>query len=261
VFLKLKPFFCSLIFFLGLELIVFYHSKIFLIVFLLFIFSLYQGRKIGGSWRFSILPCFFVISSVVLSYLVTIKIEQQIFIIIASLIYYLSLFGAYRLGKYGGDQTAKGMISAATFSTIFFTYAGFYGIYLNFLIPLYVLIIAYSIVTILISYQYFSIICSIKTKKDLGENINLECDKKSKVWLYSFLIALFMAEIIWTMNFWPFGYLTTGAIALILYYILWDMIQSYFLDTLNKKRILSNMIFFFFLIFIVLFTSKWLPII
>jgi len=64
-----------------------------------------------------------------------------------------------------------------------------------------------------------------------------------------------MVELIWTMNFWPFGYLTTGVIALILYYILWDLTQSFFLKLLSKKRVVANMIFFSALIVIILLSS------
>lgn len=246
MFLKLQPLLYTAVFLLGLELIVVRHDNVFIIVFFLLAISTYQGRKIGGKWKFSVLPVFFVFSSVALLYLVTIKFEQQVFILLAGAMYYLSLFGAYRLKKYDKDQTAKGMNMAATVSTIFFTYAGAYGIYLNFLIPLYVLMIFYSVVTLLVSYQYFSI---IKKKP------------KKVVWTYSFVLTLAMMEIVWALNFWPFGYLTTGVVALILYYILWDLIQSYFLNILSKRRVVANLIFFSIIISLVLITSKWLPVI
>jgi hypothetical protein len=217
---------------------------ILLTVFFLLIFSAYHGKKIGKQWKFSILPIFFTLSSVALLYLVSLFFEQQIFIIISSLMYYFSLLSAYRLNKYEGDQTAKGMNMAAGAATIFFTYAGAYGLYLNFLVPLYYLILTYLAVTLLVSYQYFFLI-----------------NKTKIIWIYSFILALVMAELIWSMNFWPFGYLTTGVSALILYYVLWDIIQSYFLSILNKKRVVTNVILFALMIGLVLVTSKWIPVI
>jgi hypothetical protein len=181
-----------------------------------------------------------------LLYLITIRFEQQIFIFLAGAMYYLSLFGAYRLKKYDGDKTAKGMIMAASVSTIFFIYAGAYGIYLNFLIPLYFLLLFYLVVTLLVSYQCFS------TIKEISKKI---------VWIYSFVLTLSMLEIMWALNFWPFGYLTTGVIALVFYYILWDIIQSYFSNILNRKKMVFNLIFFSIIISLVLITSKWFPII
>jgi len=201
---------------------------------------------VGGKWKFSLLPIFFTLASVSLLYLITLFYEQQIFIFLSTGMNYLAFLGAYRLGKYEKDQTAKGMNAAATSATVFFTYAGTYGIYLNFLVPLYALMLIYFLITLLVSYQYFSI---------------LEPKKKKTVLVYSFLLGMAMAEIVWTMNFWPFGYLTTGAIALILYYVLWSIVQSYFLGNLSQKRTIINLTFFLFLALIVLLTSKWIPVI
>jgi hypothetical protein len=213
---------------------------------MMLLFSLREGWKIGKKWRYSILPFFFTLSSISLLSLISIKIEQQIFIVLATIMYYFSLFGAFRLEKYEGDQTARGMNMSAATATIFFTYAGAYGLYLNFWVSVHYLMLVYLIITLLISYQHFAII-----KKD----------QPNIVWTYSFLLGLIMAELIWVMSYWPFGYLTTGVIALILYYVLWDVIQSYFLNLLSRKRIVANAIFFSFLIALILFSSKWLPVI
>lgn len=245
MFLKLQPLLYSLLFLAGLELIVFFHEYVALIIFLLLLMAMFQGWKIGHKWKFSVLPISFVISSVALLYLVTIHYEQQAFIILASGMYYLSLLGAYRLSLYEGDKTARGMNAAATVSTIFFTYASAYGLYLNFLVPLYYLMIVYLLATLFVSYQYFSII---------------HIDKKL-AWSYSLLLSLAMAEIAWTINFWPFGYLTSGVVALILYFVLWDIIQSHFLGSLIKRRIIANLIFFSILTSLVLISSKWIPVI
>jgi hypothetical protein len=214
--------------------------------FFLVLFSIIAGRRIGGSWWFSVLPGFFSVSSVSMLYLIGFFSQRQIFIFLSSGMYYLALIGAYRLGKYSLDQTARGMIMAASASTIFFTYTSFYGLYLNFLVPIYVLMLSYLLVTLLVSYQYFSL---------LGEN------RKILIWVYSLALGLSMGELIWTMNFWPFGYLTTGTIALILYYILWDLVGGYFSRTLSKKRVIGNAVLFSILIALVLLSSKWIPVI
>jgi len=252
MFLKLRPLLFSLIFLLSLVFVSSLEATpakgtyVTVATIFLFAISLYEGRSIGGKWIFAILPVFFILSSIALLNLISGKYEQLIFIVLASSMFYLSLFSAYRLGKYSGDQTAKGMNMAATATTIFFSYASAYGLYLNFLVPLYYLMLVYLVATLLVSFQYFAII-----KKD----------ERKKIWMYSFLLALIMAEMIWTMNYWPFGYLTTGVIALILYYVLWDLTQSYFLNLLSRKRVVANMVFFSCLVVLVLLSSKWMPII
>jgi hypothetical protein len=246
MFIKLQPLLYSLVFFLGLESILFSHRHVFAVAIFLLFFSIYAGKKLGGKWKYSVLPALFSLSSVSLLYLIALGYEQHIFCTLSTLMYYLSMLGSYRLGKYEQDKTARGMNSAATASTIFFTYSSAYGLYLNFLVPLYLLMIAYLAVTLLVSYQHLSIIKS---------------SHKKTVWIYSFILALIMSELIWTMNFWPFGYLTTGVIALILYYMLWDVIQSYFQDKLSKNRVLSNIVLFTFLIGFILLSAKWIPVI
>jgi len=245
MFLKLQPFLHAILFLIGFELIFFKVGAAFFIAGILIVISIYNGAKLGGRWFFSVLPSCFTLSALMLLYLITGAIDKQIFILVSTGIYYLALLGTYRLGSYMNDQTAKGMDMAVMAITIFFAYAGAYGIYLNFFVPLYYLMLAYWTVTILVSFQYFAII-----RNGSGREI----------WTYSFLLAFVMAEMVWVMNFWPFGYLTAGVIALIMYYVLWDLIQSHFLNVLNRKKVAVNMVFFPILIACILLSAKWLPI-
>jgi len=246
MFLKLRLLIFGLLFFGGLEFAIFQPRYFFLMAVFLALTALFEGKKSGGRWLFSILPATLAVFTVLQLYLIALVYEQQVFILLASGMYYLSLLSAYRLGEYGQDQTARGMNMAAAAAAIFFAYAGSYGWYLNFLVPLYWLMLVYLVATLFVSYQYFAII---------------KPGDKRNVWLYCFILSLLMAEIIWSMNFWPFGYLTTGVIALILYYVLWDLIQSHFLNLLSKRRVIANMIFFSAMIIIVLMTAKWIPVI
>lgn len=246
MFLKLRLLLFGLLFFAGLEFAVFQPRYIFLTAVFLALAAFFEGKRSGGRWLFSVLPAILSIFSTIQLYLIGLIYEQQIFILLAAGMYYLALLSAHRLGQYRRDQTARGMNAAASVAAIFFAYAGAYGWYLNFLVPLYWLMLAYLIVTLLLSYQYFAII---------------KPDDKRKVWIYCFLLSLIMSEIIWTMNFWPFGYLTTGVIALILYYVLWDLIRSHFLNLLSKRRVIANMVFFSAIIVLVLMTAKWIPVI
>ena len=141
------------------------------------------------------------------------------------------------------DQTARGMLVAGSFTALFFSYSSFYGFYLNFLVPVSVLIVAYFLVTLLLGY---------------GTLRFFEKDRQ-KIWFFSLVVAFSMAQIVWTLNFWPFGYLTTGVIALILYYVLWEIVRSHFSLILSKKMMIGHLATNFFLIVLVLLTSKWIP--
>jgi hypothetical protein len=79
-----------------------------------------------------------------------------------------------------------------------------------------------------------------------------------RIFLYSIVIAFAMIQLVWMANFWPFGYLTMATISLMFYYILWDLVQMVFLETLSKKRIVITIIYCTVLTLAVLLTTQWL---
>ncbi|MBA4320167.1 MAG: hypothetical protein C0412_17340 [Flavobacterium sp.] len=176
-------------------------------------------------------------------YLIDSFAQKQVFLVLGSFIYYMALMGIFRLKNAPQDQTARGMIAASAFTALFFFYSATYGIYLNFSISLWILMVVYLIATWMISYEYLGIIN----------------DNKKTVQSYSLILGMLMAEIAWAINFWPFGYLTTGIITLICYYIFWDLTQSHFLHNLSQKRLIVNLAFFSVIIGLILTTSRWLP--
>lgn len=245
MFFHFKVLLYALLFALGLELFVFAEGYGIILASAILLIAVWGSRKIGKRWLFAITPFFFVFSSASLLYLIDSLAEKHIFIFFSTALYYLVLLGIYRLNAYAKDQTARGMVAASGTAALFFFYTSVYGAYLNFPIPLWILMLLFFSATVPISYQYFSLI-----KKH-----------RRAVFLYSMILGLSMAEIAWVVNFWPFGYLTTGVIALIFYYILWDLVQSHFLNLLSKRRVVANVIFFIFLAALVLTSSRWLPIV
>ncbi len=238
------PFIFAFLFFIGMEAVGFFPFLIIPIAIFLFFISVLGGKNLGKRWIFSVLPLFFTVSSLALLYLITGNIEKHIFIFLVFILYYLNLLGIYRLRRYNKDQTARAMVMAASAAAIFFTFASMYGFYLNFFVPLVYLMLVYLLSTLFISFQYFFII--------------LDGDKM-RAWIYSLILALAMAEISWTINFWPFGYLTAGASALVFYYVLWEIARSHLLDKISRKKIVFNLAFFSVIIILILATSRWLP--
>jgi len=245
MFLQFKVLFYTIFFILGLEIFAFNNEAGVYFSAIILLFSIWGSKKIGNKYSFVVIPLLFSISSLMLLYLIDSMVEKQIFILFSIFLYYLCLLGIYRLKIYSKDQTARGMIAASATATLFLFYTSFYGIYLNFPIPLWTLMAFFLVVTILTSFQYFSLIE----------------EQKKKVLIYSIILGMVMMEITCVINFWPFGYLTTGVITLIFYYICWDLTQSYFLKILSKKRVVANVIFFSFLIILILTSSKWLPVV
>jgi hypothetical protein len=75
--------------------------------------------------------------------------------------------------------------------------------------------------------------------------------------LYSVLLGLVMGEMVWVMSFWPFGYLTTGALGLIFFFIMWDVAFDAFRRSLSFKKAVIRLLFFFGLVTLLLVSSPW----
>lgn len=207
------------------------------------LFTVSRAKVIGRLWSYVPTPAIFSFSAAALLYLINFPLERQIFIVISGFLYYVALIGILRLKEYAKDETARGLMAAATIATLYYFYTSIYGFYLNFAVPLWFLMTLFMFVTVVVSYQYFSLFSS----------------GRRNVRLISLVLGLSVAEIGWVINFWPFGYLTTGVVMLMIFYVFWDLAQSYFLDDLSKRRVLANLVFILILIAMVLATSRWLP--
>jgi len=100
MFLKFRPLLFSLMFLLGLEIVSLIPSAVYYAAIILIIFSAYEGINLGKKWHFLILPSFISISSLGVLYLISHEFEQQIFIIISFLMYYLALYGILNMKIY-----------------------------------------------------------------------------------------------------------------------------------------------------------------
>jgi hypothetical protein len=245
MFFDLIPFFYALLFAVVAEIAAFRPSYTIFLIFILPLLALWSAHKTTRRFLHSIIPIVFAFSSIVLMYLIAPFIEREVFLALAGFIYYLTFLGLHRLKDYSKDETARGMIAAGASAAIFLFYSGAYGFYLNYNIPIWLLMFAFLLITFSVSFQLLSL---LKNERRL-------------VFIYSLILGMIMAEVAWVINFWPFGYLTTGVISLIFYYVLWDLTQSHFLDKLSQKRVIANVVFFALLIGMILASSSWLPVV
>ena len=209
-------------------------------------FYFYQvALKMSRRVSMTPIPILFTASTFGLLYFVQSEKQGHLLMILGALAYYFMHLALYRLRSYFKDKTAHGIIAAASVATIFLFYAVSFGIYLNFNISLWILMTSLMLVSTVVSFQHFLLIN----------------ESKKIVLNYSLVLGFVMAEIVWILNFWPFGYLTTGVITLIFYYVFWDLATCNFLGELSKKRVIANMVFFGVLIAIVLSSTRWLPVV
>jgi len=240
-------FFWSVAFFLGMQFVAareygsFWAGYLFSVV-LLAVLSLVSAKKITKRIRNSFIPLLLSFSAPSVLSLIDNFREKTVFSVLASLMYYVAFLALYRLRFAPKDKTAHSLLSVAMLSALFFFYAAAFGFYLNFSVPLSSLVFVFALGSLGAAYQTLS--------------SSLHGDKR-RVALYSSIVAFGVGEISWTISFWPFGYLTAGAVSLMSFYILWDMANSLFLGTISRKRTIWYLVIFMVLIGILLATSPW----
>jgi hypothetical protein len=240
-------FFWSVIFALGLETIALnpifpsWGWYIFSILPLIII-SLVASRRITKRYTDAFLPGLLSFAAPMLLSLIDHPKQRQVFVVLSAIMYYFALLGIYRLRHAPEDKTAKAFLYSATMAAMFFFYTGVYGFYLNFSFPLWGLMLIYFLGTALTSHETF---------------LGVRKQDYRRTRLYSVLLGLIMGEIAWVMSFWPFGYLTAGAVDLIFFFIIWDIALDGFRQKLSLKKAVMRILFFFILILLLLFSTPW----
>ena len=256
MFFKLQPIVYSLIFALALEALIFKEKFVFWIVLFLILFSFLIIWPIARRLRFLAIPLFLSLSSISLLYLIDNRIERQVFVVISFLVYYLSVLGAYRLKMYRYDTTAKGMINLATLATAFFWFSSNIGWFLNFKIQSWFLVLTFLGSTFLISLPSLSI-AATKKEEESSTTINNIVIHQGTVVFLGIVLSVIMSQFAWGVALWPFGYLTTGVVILILFYVFWVTTRSYIKREFNLNRLLANTFLSLLLLVGILMTAKW----
>lgn len=205
--------------------------------------SLLAGSRIAGAFSGASIAVLLSVTAPVLLSFIDQPVERQAFVALSALMYYVSLIGAYRLRHAPNDRTAQSMLNASAMAAMFFFFAGFYGFYLNFSFPLWGLMVLYFLGAAFVSRETF-------VDVDRG-------DESPRVTVYSVLIGLVMGEMAWISSLWPFGYLTVGAVSLILFFIAWDVASDAFRKELSLKKAVVRILFFVAVIAVLFASSPW----
>jgi predicted membrane channel-forming protein YqfA (hemolysin III family) len=240
-------FFLSLLNLAALWLVFNYPDQAFWIVGIFAAALLIGVRLIARNFRFFLLLALLTVGVLLLLPLIDSPAQAKAFIFLMSGVFYLVALAGYRLRKYDKDQTAKAMVNLAALATLFCWYTSVYGWYLNVEVSVWYIMAVFAVITFLVSYILIMI-------------NKLEINRSQRV-LYSIFLAYLMAGAIWIQNSWPFGYLTTGVITLIIYYVSWDIIRNYFTEKLTARKIVFNLFFLAGTVSILLLSTRWYPII
>ena len=244
MFLYFPAIFQSVIFALILEFLSFYRGFFWSLLFIFLLLSIISFRIVTKTWSGWYIALVFFLSIWSILHLIDYNAEKQIFVIISFLVNYFLFFGIYRLKDKPDSRTARAVISMSLMAVAFLFFAATYGIYLNFNVSYWGLMFFYFFNMTLLSYQYFDIVIE---------------DNNRLALVYSLILGFVTLEMAWVVNFWPFGYLTTGVVLLMFYYVIWDIAQNYFSNIISIKKVVINLILFLIASGAVLYSSIWLP--
>lgn len=268
---KLNSILLSIIFAAALEVSVFKQEWFFSVLAFLIFFSVLMVWPLARKIRFLAIPFFLSIGSLSLLFLIDDPVEKHVFVVLSAVVYYLSLLGAYRLKHYDCDQTAQGMINLATLATGFFWFVSNYAWYLNFQVDAWILVTTFIGSTFLIglpSLMICQVACSkIRQRSELRENGNSDAEVKEvvsctpeerkTVFFLSIILSVVMGQVIWSLSLWPFAYLTTGVVTLIIYFVFWDAVRMYIQQTITLKAVAWDGILSTIAIVGILITAQW----
>ncbi|HHX58586.1 MAG TPA: hypothetical protein GX706_02370 [Candidatus Moranbacteria bacterium] len=276
--LHFKAFLATLFFWAMLEVVAFneiFYSET-LLVFLGF--SLVVLWPLTKMLRFLALPSFIGIGALSLTVLVSGLWEKQIIIALVVAAFYLSLLAAFRLMKYNCDQTAQGVLNFVTIVAMFLWFVAGFGWYLNLYysqtLPIdvenWMLVIVIMFAGFFITLPSFLLAtasCQILELKRLSrkkKNSYLEKEVNNPTFInfrpvvfLTIIVTLVVGQLTWVLSFWPFGYLTTGATLLIIYFMFWDVVRVFIQGKLQKNRLVLNGALLIFPLIMLLFTANW----
>ncbi|MFZ1720395.1 MAG: hypothetical protein WAU28_03525 [Candidatus Moraniibacteriota bacterium] len=188
------------------------------------------------------IPLLFSLSTPTLLFLIDSRINQHIFVGISTIAFYSLLLGLYRLRFAPSDETALAFMHAGGMASLLLFYAAGYGLYLNFDIPLWMLMTTVGLSTFWVAYQMFRVM----VKK-----------KRRTQFLCAAFLSLVMTEASLIASMWPFGYLTTAALLLIVFFFVWEGLllppNSRFFD---RKFLWQTLLLFGFSA-LLLYSSPW----
>jgi len=137
--------------------------------------------------------------------------------------------------------------------SVFLFTSGIYGIYTDLGLSTWTVMMVIFFGT-LSSTFYLTKINFIKSQE---LELHLDSAKNKTFTFYSFLFALLISELVWSLSFWPSNQLTVGALVLISYYTAWNVLKNYLRNELTRTIIIHNLIFFIISASIMIITSKW----
>lgn len=170
--------------------------------------------------------------------------RQQIFAALSVCLFWMLLWGYARFREETFSGAAKSVFSSITVASAFLFLSVLSGIFINYTFSAWIFSFLNGLGIFLLTYQYLA--CLVSSPEEVF-----------RVRIYSAVSGICFAQSAWMVQFWPFGYLTIGAVLLIFYYVLWDFLTSYVEGSFTRSRVLADIWILFGLTALVLATTRW----
>lgn len=203
-----------------------------------------QRPIIGGFSRKSTLTFYLGIGAWFLLLFIDSETEQHIFAVLSVILFGMVLWAHEGWREDRFRISKKGIFSAATVASVFIFFSVVSGVMVNYAFPILLGMAGMGFGTYLLMRQYF-----------FGA---IADGKRAK--MYAAIAGIFFAEATWIVQFWPFGYLTTAAILLIFFFVLWDAFDSYSEGGISWHRMGADFSILVVLTGLLLVTTRWMPI-
>jgi len=139
-------------------------------------------------------------------------------------------------------SSARSTLSVFHLAAMFFFFALSAAVHINFSVPPWFLMGVFFLVPFLISVHSFLLARPKKTAEAVS---------------YAAAIGVVFFQLAWFVHFWPFGYLTIAAVLLVVFYALWDLLQSRLEEVFSTKRFFADAAIVAVLGGIVLLSTPW----
>ncbi|TXH01993.1 MAG: hypothetical protein E6P95_00845 [Candidatus Moraniibacteriota bacterium] len=207
--------------------------------------SVIAAHKLTDFWYTAYLPSTLALSVPLLLSLIDRGFETRVFIIAASVLYYGALLGIYRVRQNPEDKTARALLNVAALASLFFVFTAMYGLYLNYEVPLAILLGVYFFSSFMVTFQ--TLYGAAGSKK---REVKL-------ILLFAFSLGMIITELMWVVHFWPFGYLTIGVSMLINFFFLWRIAFDCIRDQFSWRQTIEESLALLVLLGLLVMTSPW----
>lgn len=187
---------------------------------------------------------FFGICSWAMLFFIDTEAKQQTFIAFSTVLFFASLWAFWRWREGLLSGMTKSVLSALNVACAFFFFSAFSAFLINFSPRTWIVVGMIGVMGIGVYALVHHFIFYVS-----GD--------ATRATRYSAIALFFFLQLAWIVQFWPFGYLTVGALLLVFYYVLWDALESYAEGTFTRAHMITNLFVFFGLTGIVLLTTRW----